>query len=442
VLSRPVRLLVAAVVLELVLGLLTAAHGSDAAGPDAASVQPRPRPALRLIGHRPVAMDRGTAVRQLLTVRARAVQQHDTRAFLATVDPTATAFRQRQASLVAALRAVPLASWSYDLDGAHTRGAHPALDRRYGTWWAPDVVLHYRLAGFDAAPTEQRQFLTFVQRGGRWYVAADDDFAKENRRTARDLWDGGPVVVTRGTSCLVLAHPGNATLVGTLVRETDAAVPRVTAIWGAGWAQQVVVLVPDTQDELARVVPDAGNLSQIAAVATAELTDANRGYHPVGDRVLVNPATFGRLGPLGRRVVLTHEVTHVASRRATGPQVPTWLVEGLADYVGYRDVDVPLAVSARELQADVRAGRLPAALPADTEFNGSSSELTQTYEQSWLAVVLLARTYGQDGLLRLYREAGLGSTPGSFDRALASQLHTSTAAFTAAWVADLRRELG
>lgn len=439
-LPTTVRLLAVAVAVELALGLTVAAR-SERPAAGAATAGTRPAARLTVTRHRPPVPDRGTAVRRLLADRAGAVQRHDARAFLATVDPRAIGFRQRQAKLVAALRDVPLASWSYDLDIEHSRGAHPVLDRRYGIWWAPDVVLHYRLAGFDADATEQRQSLTFVQRSGRWYVAADDDFAGEGRRSARDLWDEGDVVVTRGVSCLVLAHPGNAALVGMLVRETDAAVRKVTAVWGTGWAQRVVLLVPDTQDELARVVPDAGDLGQIAALATAELTSPDRGYHPVGDRVLINPATFGRLGTLGRRVVLTHEVTHVASRRATGPEVPTWLVEGLADYVGYRDVDLPLAVSARELQVDVRAGRLPTVLPADASYDGSSSELAQTYEQSWLAVVLLVRTYGQDGLLRLYREAGRGRDPGSFDRVLATQLHTSRSAFTAAWIADLRREL-
>lgn len=440
-LTWPVRLLAVAAVLEFALGLSVAAGGERPVPAPTAVAHSRPGVTRAITRGRPAAIDRTAAVRQLLADRARAVRQHDASAFLATVDPRATGFRQRQAHLVAALHDVPLASWSYELDTAHARGPHPSLDRRYGAWWAPDVVLRYRLTGFEAAASEQRQFLTFVQRAGRWYVGADDDFAAEGRRTARDLWDGGPVVATRGTSCLVLAHPGNATLVGTLVHEADAAVPRVTAVWGTGWAQRVVLLAPATQDELARIVPGAGALDQIAAVATAELTSPQGGYHPVGDRVLVNPATFGRLGPLGRRVVLTHEVTHVASRQATGPQVPTWLVEGLADYVGYRDVDVPLAVSARELQTDVRAGRLPSALPPDRAFDGSSGELAQAYEQSWLAAMLLARMYGQDGLLRLYREAGRGTRPGSFERALASQLHTSRQAFTAAWVADLRREL-
>lgn len=385
----------------------------------------------------PAGNDRATAVRALLRQRGAALRAHDRPAFLATIDPAATTFRARQAKVFDALHDVPLSAWGYDVDAAHARPNTPALDRRYGTWWAPDVVLRYALAGFDAAPTERQQGLTFVRRAGRWYLAADDDFG--GHRTARELWDGGPVLVARGASTLVLAHPGHDALVRLLLRETAAAVPRVTAVWGQRWARRVVVMVPGSETELRRLVPDIGDLSQTAALATAELSDRGRGDHPVGDRVLLNPPNFARLGPLGRRVVLTHEVTHVASRAATGPGMPTWLVEGLADYVGYRGLGLSLSASASELQGDVRAGRLPTRLPTDAAFDGSDPLLAQVYEQSWRAVVLLARMYGEPALLRLYRAVGAGRP---LAQALPSELRTTEAAFTVAWRDDLRRELG
>jgi hypothetical protein len=158
--------------------------------------------------------------------------------------------------------------------------------------------------------------------------------------------------------------------------------------------------------------------------------------------VLINPTTFVQLGRLGRRVVITHEVTHVASRPATGPSLPTWLVEGLADYVGYRDTGVPVAVAAEELRSDVRGGLLPTALPADGRFDGARSDLPQAYEMSWLAVRLLARQYGEKKLLLLYRTAGGDPRPDAFARALTRTTGLSTRAFVSAWRAELRRTLG
>jgi hypothetical protein len=384
---------------------------------------------------------RAVAVHDLLAARAEAVRRHDRVAFLATVDPRATAFRASQASYVDALEQVPIGRWDYQLDASHEQPHTPALDRLRGQWWAPDVTLRYALAGFDDRPTLQQQTLTFVLRQGRWYVASDSDFGT-TRRTGRGLWDGGPVQVRTGRSCLVLSHPGHDRLTDQVATECEAAVPRVTAVWGRGWAQKVVVLVPSSVPELSSLLPGAGDLSQIAALATAELLSPGKGYHPVGDRVLINPKTFVQLGRLGRRVVITHEVTHVASRPATGPSLPTWLVEGLADYVGYRDTGVPVAVAAEELRSDVRAGLLPTALPADGRFDGARSDLPQAYEMSWLAVRLLARQYGEKKLLLLYRTAGGDPRPDAFARALTRTTGLSTRAFVSAWRAELRRTLG
>lgn len=381
---------------------------------------------------------RTAAVRRLLGMRADAVLRKDRRAFLATVDPEETGFRARQAGYIAALQTVPLTIWQYELEPRREQKGTAALDARRGDWWAPQVTLRYAFTDFDRTPTRQRQGLTFVQRDGRWYIAADDDFAVTGHSTSRELWDGGPVLVARSEACLVLGHAAQAALVRALLSECDTAVPQVTAVWGRAWARQVVVLVPDTSAELSRLVPEAGDLSQIAAVATAELV---AGDHPVGDRVLVNPATYLRLGATGRRVVMAHEVTHVATREGTGPHVPTWLVEGLADYIGYTAADVPVHVAAQELRAEVRAGRLPAALPHDRDFGAARPDLAQIYEQSWLAVALLAKVYGEKGLLRFYRTVGADPSAGAIDRAMEQVLGTTVEAFTATWRADLVRGL-
>jgi hypothetical protein len=77
----------------------------------------------------------------------------------------------------------------------------------------------------------------------------------------------------------------------------------------------------------------------------------------------------------------------------------------------------------------------------DSDFDGSRKDLAQTYEQSWMAVTLLARTYGQAAMLRLYRDVGADTVTGALDRAMRKDVHTSVAAFTAAWRSDMRRLL-
>lgn len=391
---------------------------------------------------------REIAVRQLLADRAGALVRRDKASFLAVLDPAATALRQRQAELFDALEEVPLGTWRYRLDITTERPPDSRLDRRYGRdrWWSPDVALEYALEGFDDRPTVAEHHLTFVKRDGRWLLGADDDFEQVGLGTPRALWDRGPVVAERVDDVLVLGRPKNRRLLRNVAALTAAAVSRVDGVWGTGWRRGAVVLVPTSGGEMSELLGNGTDLSQIAAVATAELSGGAGEFDPSGDRILVNPDTFSRLGQLGRRVVLTHELTHVATRRATGPAVPAWLAEGLADYVGYGDVDLPLALSARELRADVRAGRLPTALPADGDFSGGNDALAQAYEQAWLAVRLLAQVHGEDAMLRFYRTVGArrgGVEPAdAVDEALRSELGTSTAAFTADWRASLQRELG
>jgi hypothetical protein len=119
--------------------------------------------------------------------------------------------------------------------------------------------------------------------------------------------------------------------------------------------------------------------------------------------------------------------------------VPTWLVEGFADYVGNLDSRQPVVVAASELRAEVRAGKEPGALPTSADFTDAGARLPQVYEQAWLACRLIATLAGPAGLVRLYH---LVAAPGAtVDRALRTVVHVSTAQFTARWRQYLRTEL-
>jgi hypothetical protein len=220
-----------------------------------------------------------------------------------------------------------------------------------------------------------------------------------------------------------------------ILAAAEAAVPRVTQVW-PDWSGRVVVLVPSSAQELRRVVHHTGDLSRLAALASADA--GVDGGPPTGRRVAVNPGPFGRLTAFSRGVVLRHEITHVATRAVTSVATPYWLAEGFADYVGYRGSGVTVREAARALRADVAAGRLPSALPSAADFAGDSPRLAQAYEMSWLACRLLAARVGTGGLVRIYRDTSLGEDP---DTVLSRELGMSTAEFVAAWRADLRREL-
>ncbi|WP_269854328.1 hypothetical protein [Streptomyces sp. RPT161] len=382
-------------------------------------------------GGSPTDVDR--AVRAVLDARARAVLRHDEAAFLASVDPTATGFRDSQRQVFGNLVKLPVGSWSYRLQrtDAFPLTSESDAQRRV----AAQVELEYTLRGYDTAPVSSVAYLTMTERGGHWYVAAQTDGEPAGRHTTVQPWDQGSLTVVAGRRSLVLGQ-GDAQRLTGYADLADAAVPVVQNAWRGEWPGRAIVEVPPTEADMAALLGAQPSAYQgIAAVTTAELH--GNGSAPA-DRVIVNPQAFSGLSPLGRRVVLTHELTHVATRTATTPNTPLWLTEGFAEWVGNTGTGQPVQQVAAELRADVRAGRQPRQLPSNADFGSANSGLPQAYEGAWLACRMVAEQWGSGALVRLYRAAGRESA----DAALRGTLGVGLDQFTARWQTYVARELG
>ena len=391
------------------------------------------------------AAARAAAVREVLARRSDAVMTHNRAEWRAALDPSHPGFVHQQMRVFDNLQHVQFASWDYDFDAKKSL-TPSARTKRYGapTWSPADLSLDYRLRGFDRRATSLPQFPTFVHRASGWYLTSFNDYRGRGKRSSTDLWDYGPVVVVRSQRVLVLGHPQTESLLRSIAVQVASDIPRVSAVWTHHWSQRAVVLVPATQRELGRVVDDYGDLDQIAAVATAEVQLGASRPDPVGDRIGINPANWPKLSSLGQRIVLTHELTHVATRAVTSTSIPTWLAEGFADYVGYLDSGVPTAFVAQDLAAAVRAGREPRHLPHTGEFNGASARLSDAYEGAWLACRLIAQRWGQATLVRFYAAVGhsrLDSTL-AVNAAMQRVLHISTSTFVERWRSFLSQSLG
>ncbi|HEV7936002.1 MAG TPA: hypothetical protein VGP70_27270 [Actinomadura sp.] len=373
------------------------------------------------------------SVEAVLTGRARAVRQRDRIAFLATVASAPQSFRAAQERLFDNLISLPLGDWRQELGAAE-----PLATAKSGSTLR--VVLRYRLRGFDRAEAAHTQYLTFTRRPGAGWVITGDGAAR-GLRDDPQIWDAGRLTVVRGRRSLVLGTRPDTGGVAqhtrrlhAIARRLDAAVPVVTAVVGDGWARRAVALVPADPAEAQRLVGGGQDLTRIAALAT--VSQDGSGGPPGEDRIVISPGTFDRLNALGRDVVLTHELTHVATGGARDGRTPMWLIEGLADYVGYKRTHIPVRSAARELRGEVVKGRLPAGLPGRQDFDSASGRLAQTYEEAWLACRMVAERYGQPALLRLYRVAG--ARPES---ALREVLGVDLARFTVMWRDYLRKEL-
>jgi hypothetical protein len=282
------------------------------------------------------------AVGALLQRRSRAVLHHDRAAFLATVDPSGQAFRAAQQVLFDNLAKVPLSVWKESL-----ADARPAATADDG--WTARLTLTYRLRGFDRRDLVSTEYLTFDRRpDGGWAIAGDG--AAHGLRDDPQIWSDGALTVVRGRRSIVLAEPGDvagedAAGLRDIAARLDAGTAIVSGVVGGRWNRHVVALVPATEQKAEQLAGDVRNVGDIAAQATVSGDAGGPGTGE--DRVVITPTAFGRLNALGRHVVLTHELVHVAMGGARDGRTPMWLIEGLADYVGYKDAGVPTRAAGR-----------------------------------------------------------------------------------------------
>lgn len=369
------------------------------------------------------------------------VLHRDRRDFVADLDtdPAAATYRKAQSAVFDNVAGVPLAAWAYRVSAPVTGGdvLGQAATRYHAPVLIARIAFSYQLRGVDPAPTEHDSWLTFVRRGDHVRIAGDADLADQGGQSWRGPWDFGPVSVYRGGACLILAHPGDVTELAGLAAVVDSAVRAVTAVWGTDWGRRVVVFVPDTADELQAA------LGGPPGTDTAAQTIGDPNNPRTGLRVVLDLDAGTRLSPIGLQIVVRHEITHVAAWSVTDQNLPTWLVEGFADYVGNLDSGQPVAVAAAELAAQLRTGPVPAALPTTADFDQAGPRLPAVYEQAWLAGRLIASLAGPAGLVRVYHlvAATTGSPGDGVDHALRTVVHMTLGQFTARWQQYLRTEL-
>lgn len=297
-----------------------------------------------------------------------------------------------------------------------------------------------------------------LQPDGSWTARADLTWALQGQpsgeaRTEVEVGlrqDGGRVAVTGFTGGRVplwLRGPARVERVGDTLVVTAGQDPAPYTALAARALPQVrrvlpelqgglVVEVPGSSAELDAVlgVPD-GTYRGVAAV-TASVDGRTEETSPV--HVFVNPEELGRLRRTGAQVVMTHEAVHALTGAPTS-RAPVWLVEGFADYVALRDVDLPLSQTAAQVLAQVRRDGAPDRLPGEAEFDVTAPHLGAAYEAAWLACVALVELAGEEALLDVYASAGAGT---DVRTALRRQAGVDLSTLTERWRARLQEASG
>jgi hypothetical protein len=382
--------------------------------------------------------DPARQVRQVLALRARAILRHDRPGFLASVDSRRAGFYRAQAALFDRMVTAPFSGFSYQLDNPANL-ATPRIRRRYAPApvYLPEVEASYHFRGQDASPVLARFYYTFVWTGSAWRIAAQDELRPAFQSDA-EIWDFGPLQTVATSRTLVVFHPGDGLLAGRLLATAERGYAQVAASWSGPWEHKVVILVPRDQDEAERLV-GAHDLGQVAAVAASSI-ESGPFQRVLGNRIVVNSSNVRRYDQLNLQVVITHEMTHVATR-TLGQGVPLFIVEGFADFTALRPIAQPLAFTRPALAAAVRAGRFTGALPSDADLRGPSASVA--YDASSSFCLWVASTFGEARLQALYRafrgavEPGIGGQDVTFRRVLG----VSRATAQARWAAWVRRVL-
>ncbi|MFL6061435.1 MAG: hypothetical protein ACJ72E_09405 [Marmoricola sp.] len=290
--------------------------------------------------------------------------------------------------------------------------------------WKGTVEVAYRISGWDSATTTDETTFVFAPGAGGQLVTSIGD---DDGRTP--LWLTGTVTPLAAGRTLVLTRTGDGARYSRLaqraVRDVGLVLPR--------WHGRLVIEVPASQDELDHALgADQQQYADIAAV-TASVDGSLVPTAPV--HVFLNPQVFDALGPRGAQVVISHESTHVATR-ATFATMPTWLLEGFADYVALDHAGIPVAVAASQILAGIRRHGPPDHLPTADELAPTAAGLGATYEEAWLATRYVAVLYGEAKLVAFYFVVSGGE---NLDTAFGRVLGTTQAAFVKSWSADARR---
>ncbi|WP_377323309.1 hypothetical protein ACFJIY_01515 [Pimelobacter simplex] len=295
--------------------------------------------------------------------------------------------------------------------------------------WDGQVALTWRVEGFDAASARTEVPFSFAD-GGATIAAVG---AGQGRLP---LWLGGPLDVRRAGQVLVAAaEPAQARRYLPAARR---ALEQVRAVVGGDTG--LVVEVPADSAGLHRALGvEPGRYDTIAAI-TAPVDGVAVEGSPI--HVFLDRPVYDGLDPVAAQVVMTHEAVHAVTAAPLAQRAPMWLVEGFADYVALRDIDLPTSRTAGQIARQVRADGLPDALPATSDFDPAASHLGAVYEAAWLVCVTLADHRGEGALVDLYRQVLEGD---DFAAALRAGFGWSERDLTSAWrdrladVADVGR---
>ncbi|HYZ92382.1 MAG TPA: hypothetical protein VFA34_08305 [Actinomycetota bacterium] len=247
------------------------------------------------------------------------------------------------------------------------------------------------------------------------------------------LWDAGPVSVLRSDHFVLLTHPEVVDEMRPAIDLAERAYAKATSFWPRQVNERYVVLVPASTKELGDMMHTTLDLGKFVAFVSGG-ADQENGWVPTGPRVFIHLSHLRNYSPEGTLEILAHELIHAITRPASGPHIPVWVEEGLANFGG------------GEGGRPSHAGDppLPTEFPSDDRFaTGPVNDIVRMYDQSQVAIQVLDDKFGREALARFYEALGSARVVAGNDDYHVRKAITDTLDWTEEqWIAAWRERLG
>ena len=333
-----------------------------------------------------------TDEQQVLDARAAAIRAGDLGAFLSGVDTSDTRLVARQRRYFTNLQELPLENLEYVV----LKSDWPA-GLRAPSWDAqvsvPQVRIATQLRGYDSVPVQRVTGFAFARKAGRTVIVSELTGAgKQFPGSQPAPWDLIRVHVRSDDETLQLYDAGTWSRSDTIAADLQHGISDIRSAVPFPWDGRVVVYVisrPVVLDSFEGV--PGGNIKHLGAM-TFPMYAVPGQPTVAGIRFTLLPSSL-RAGPafLGR--IIRHELTHVAlGDRDDG--APVWFAEGIAEYLGAREIPQDQRRIASVAVEKAREG--VAAMPASRGFNGDDQ--AWHYALSWMACDYIATTQGETRL--------------------------------------------
>jgi hypothetical protein len=356
---------------------------------------------------------------QVLDRRAAAIRDHDLPAFLQTVDADDKALVRRQRRYFANVEQLPLEALSYDVlksdwpTGLRAQGWGPQVS-------LPQVRLSIQLRDFDAVPVERVTGFALARKDGQVVVISDLTGAGKPFPGSNPApWDLVRIHVRADRTTLQLYDDKTWASADTVDATVRAGVTSIRSSVPFDWDGRAVVYVfarPLVLNSFEGV--PGGNIAHLGAM-TFPMYAVPGQPEVAGIRFTLLPSSL-RAGSVFLGRIVRHELTHVAlGERDDG--APVWFAEGIAEYLGARDIPQDERRIATVALTKAREG--VRALPASRGFNGDDQ--AWHYALAWMACDYIAATQGEDKLWLLmdaFHNGGAGTQDDRQDAVLQTVL--------------------